>query len=101
MLYTEMDYRDLKTECAKRGLGGAGKKNELIDKLVADDNDMEPPIITEAKPKKKQPKLRPTDPDPEHPGWPNWDMAGRWIRRPIGFNSWEEEYTKQGRTLEK
>ena len=29
MNYLEMDYRDLKVECAKRDLGGAGKKAEL------------------------------------------------------------------------
>ena len=89
-----MDYRALKTECAKRSLGGAGKKEELINKLVADDNDMEQPVI-ETRVKVKQPKLRPTDPDPDHPGYPNWDMAGRWIRRPTGFTSWEDEFKKR------
>ena len=76
MAYIDMDYRALKTECAKRGLGGAGKKDELINKLVAADNDMqqEPP----PPPKKKQPKLKPTDFNPDNP---NYDMAGRWIRR--------------------
>jgi hypothetical protein len=64
--YKEWLYSDLKAECAKRELGGKGSKDDLIDKLVADDL-----RITGS-------GLKPTDPNPENP---NWDMAGRWIRR--------------------
>jgi hypothetical protein len=45
--------------------------------------------------------LKVSDPDPNNPGWPNYDMAGRWIRRPVGFESWEEEYKKKGLKLER
>lgn len=76
MLYTEMSYRDLQSECKERGINGKGSIPELIDRLTNDDLGNPPELKKKAK---KVPKgLKPTDPNPDNP---NWDMAGRWIRR--------------------
>jgi hypothetical protein len=93
MDYLDWKYMDLKKECAKRNLGGGGKAKDLINKLVACDNDMQQPKIQADEPPKKQPELSPESPNPDNP---NFDMAGRWRRRPIGFISWEDEALKEG-----
>ena len=92
MDYLDWKYMDLKKECAKRKLGGKGTKEELINKLVADDNDMEPPVIKADEPKPKHPELKPESPDPDNP---NYDIAGRWRRRSADFVSWEVEDAKE------
>ncbi len=80
MNYSEMHYRDLKVLCAERQLGGAGTKDQLLKKLLNADagNDPEPfqPVDRAGKPLAKDFKLHDTNPDS-----PNYDMAGRWIRR--------------------
>ena len=79
MDYEDMDYRALKTECANRRLGGAGKKPELVAKLLADDL--------------AEPRSEP-DAERKEPVFSNWDENGHWIRRPKGFISWAEERRK-------
>lgn len=64
--YKEWLYTDLKKECASRGLSGKGSKDILVDRLV--EHDLQ----------KQGSTLKSTDPNPDNP---NWDMAGRWIRR--------------------
>jgi hypothetical protein len=81
MDYVDMDYRALKKECAARNLGGAGKKHELVDKLLADDNDEPLPEV---------------DPPRKESVFSNWDENGKWVRRPKDFISWEEEKRKAG-----
>jgi hypothetical protein len=90
--YLNWKYMDLKKECARRELGGKGTAKELIDKLVAADNDMDPPQIKADEPKPKHPELSPESPDPDNP---NYDIAGRWRRRPSDFVSWEVEDAKE------
>ena len=92
MDYLDWKYVDLKKECAKRNLGGGGKRDELIDKLVAHDNGMEQPKLEADEPKQKHPDLLPASPDPDNP---NYDIAGRWRRRPMDFISWEDEALKE------
>jgi hypothetical protein len=53
---------------------------------------MEQPKLQADEPKKKHPELNPASPDPDNP---NYDIAGRWRRRPIGFISWEDEALKE------
>jgi hypothetical protein len=99
MDYATWDYPALKKEAAIRGLGGRDKKVNLIAKLEHSDSKpvgFVPGPKLEAVPDvPKVPKVprevKDTDPDPDHPGFPNWDMRGRWRRRPHGFTSWEEE----------
>jgi hypothetical protein len=92
MDYPNAKYMELKTECAKRGLGGGGKRNELIDKLVADDLGIEAPVVEEDKPpvKLNNPKLKPNDANPDNP---NYDIAGRWRRRLKGWLAWRLDGT--------
>ena len=74
MTYSELSYLELKTECATRGLGGSGTKDELMTKLINDDMGLaqEPQV-------KPIPKgVNAKDFNPERP---NYDYAGRWIRR--------------------
>jgi hypothetical protein len=89
MDYATWDYPALKKEAAMRGLGGRDKKVNLIAKL--EDSDSKPvgfipgPKL-EAVPDvpretSKVVESKDTDPDPNHIGYPNWDMKGRWIRR--------------------
>jgi hypothetical protein len=80
MNYNEMNYRDLKVLCAERGLGGAGKKDELLRKLIGDDQGHKPepfqPVDRAGRPLEDRFSLNDFD-----PARPNLDMAGRWIRR--------------------
>lgn len=64
--YKDWSYNDLRAECKLRGIKAKGNTDALIDKLVADD------LAAGGS------SLKPTDPNPKNP---NWDMAGRWIRR--------------------
>jgi hypothetical protein len=92
MDYSDWKYMDIKKECAKRELGGRGKKDDLIAKLVAHDNGEEQPTIQPEPPKPKPPKVSPESPNPDNE---NYDMAGRWRRRPPDFISWEDEALKK------
>jgi hypothetical protein len=84
--YAEFTYPALKKECASRGIKATGKRKALVDKLEAADakafeTEMQTPqgmakLVAETKITHKL-----TDPDPDHPGFPNWDYKGRWIRR--------------------
>ena len=75
--YKDWSYKELRAECAKRELGGKGSADALIEKLVNDDLGHEPEK-TEKPDKSKYAGLKATDPNPDNP---NYDMAGRWIRR--------------------
>lgn len=90
MDYLNAKYSELKTECARLGLGGGGKRDDLINKLVAHERGMEQPEVTADKPlpKVKNPKIKPTDPNPENH---NFDMAGRWRRRLKGWLGWDDD----------
>ena len=86
--YHEWTYIQLKKECSKRGLGGGGKRDELLSKLVADDRgevaprtELDRQIANGAKA---------TDPNPDNL---NYDLAGRWRRRPSGFVCWNPDGT--------
>ena len=96
MDYLDWKYVELKQECAKRKLGGGGKRDELINKLVAFDNGMAQPKLQADEPKKKHPELLPGSPDPDNP---NYDIAGRWRRRPFDFVSWEDEDRKEAQRI--
>jgi hypothetical protein len=80
MIYAEMHYRDLKVLCAERGLGGAGTKDKLLEKLLKDDAGIEPEpfqkVDRAGRPMEDKFSLNDLNPDN-----PNYDMAGRWIRR--------------------
>jgi hypothetical protein len=82
MDFSTLSYPQLKAECAKRGLGGAGTRVELLTRLAEDDPgwDYDPPSEPDAK--------------PQPPPFSNWDEAGRWVRRPKGFVSWADEKRK-------
>ena len=79
MDYSDLSYPALKHECAARGLGGAGRRYELIAKLTAEENHQ------------PQPEIDPPRPPQE---FSNWDKEGKWRRRPGDFISWEEEKRK-------
>ena len=96
--YRDLEYKDLQALCKKYELGGKGSRDVLITKLVEHDLDhgLDPAPLkgkltdatqVEAIPEQAElpPKLKArkgpkaTDPNPDNP---NWDLAGRWIRRP-------------------
>ena len=107
MDYSEVPYRELKKECAKRGLGGAGKRLELVSKLKDHDADQlkstrqplvaeKPPVMRTDTPPAQPPSWGEPEPDakPKRPVFANYDENGRWVRRPKGFISWAEEERK-------
>ena len=95
--YKERSYAELQARCKKLALGGKGSRESLVNKLVeydlangigtaeavdiSDIPEAQPtPIAPVVQPGPPIPKgLKATDPNPDNP---NWDMAGRWIRRP-------------------
>lgn len=79
MDYADLSYPALKKECAALGLGGAGTRKQLLDRLNARANDEPIPEIDPPRP-------------PQEFG--NWDGEGNWRRRPKGFISWAEEQRK-------
>ena len=83
MDYSVLTYPQLKAECARRGLGGAGKGDELLAKLNANDLGEE----------YQQPEEQPV-PDPVVPTFADWDKNGKWVRRPRHFISWADEEQK-------
>ena len=101
MNYSDWKYPALKSECARRGIGGGGKRLELEMKLKDHDADQlistrGPLVAAKTEPWVDNlvipsPEL---DPDPEKPTFANWDKDGRWIRRPKGFISWAFEEQK-------
>lgn len=79
MEYKEMPYHELKKLCSERGISAIGKKEILVNRLVADDYELEVPKDETPKVDKSKYKgMKPTDPNPDNP---NYDLAGRWIRR--------------------
>ena len=106
MNYSDWKYPALKSECARRGIGGGGKRLELEMKLKDHDADQlistRGPLVAE-KPEnvesvmddwlatEPEPEL---DPDPIKPVFANYDKDGRWVRRPKGFISWAFEEQK-------
>jgi hypothetical protein len=104
MDYSDTPYRELKQICAKRGLGGAGKRLELVMKLKDADADalarkkpaqfVQQSIVTE-EPEPVVIEIQPQlDPDPIKPTFANWDENGRWVRRSKDFISWAFEERK-------
>ena len=114
MNYSDWKYPALKSECARRGIGGGGKRLELEMKLKDHDADQlistRGPLVAK-RPDPDEPQMMKTDtspaqeptwgepepeldPDPEKPTFANWDKDGRWIRRPKGFISWAFEEQK-------
>ena len=97
--YSDWKYPKLKKECNTRGLSMTGKKHQLVSRLYAYDLDFDQE--TEAPPPKvKKPKkvknqrtqaIDDTAPDPNNL---NWDLAGRWRRRPKGWVAWDENTGK-------
>jgi hypothetical protein len=87
--YSDWKYMDLKKECARRNLGGRDKRDVLIAKLIAADEGVKTP---EVEPNIPQTEFKPDSPNPRNP---NYDMSGRWRRRPPGFVSWEDEALKE------
>lgn len=108
-MYEHLKYVELKRLCAKRGLGGAGTRPELEARLaiydgettdaVAESEDKEEFVavdragnpLVKAIPKGKQL----TDPDPNNL---NYDLGGKWRRRPPNFIAWNDDGTAQVRS---
>ena len=76
MNYSELSFQDLRDTCKERGLKAGGNTNTLISRLTNHDLGHAPEV--ETKPKKNTAGLTAVDPNPNNP---NYDMAGRWIRR--------------------
>ena len=79
--YDELKYPALKKECNTRGLSMIGKAVNLRERLKEYDAVAQTPQGMAKLVKDTKPGPLPTDPDPNHPGFPNWDYMGRWIRR--------------------
>jgi hypothetical protein len=90
--YIDWTYMDLKIEAARRGLGGKGTKHDLINKLVNADLGSAQPDPAPAPPDPKYTGLKATDPNPDNP---NYDLAGRWIRRQP--QRWVDRAVQKGR----
>ena len=75
--YLDYTFKELRAECKARGLKAGGSKDVLVDRLMDNDSgaDVNPEIPCS------------TDPDPENP---NFDLAGRWRRRPDNFIEWDK-----------
>ena len=83
MNYANFTYPQLKKECARLRLGGAGNRATLTGRLEAYAKEMEG----------YNPEPEAT-PEPPEPTFSNWDADGKWIRRPKGFISWADESHK-------
>lgn len=85
--YEGMSYKEIRAECKEKNINAKGSRDELIDRLtearIAEKSGIE-------KAEGAKPAQKATDPDPENP---NFDMAGRWRRRPMGFLHWREDGT--------
>ena len=105
--YENLSYPQLKSLAKERTGSGKGKRDELVARLQALDAltdiqedaeavvkeihveeavqvaaEVSPDVPRETpQPAKVERVDKSTDPDPNHPGYPNWDMLGRWIRR--------------------
>ena len=103
MNYNEITYVQLKRLCKQRGLGGSGTRKELLAKLAI--YDAENPATEDADSKtelvavdragrplvKHIPKnAKLSDPDPNNL---NYDLSGKWRRRPPNFEAWAEDGT--------
>ena len=95
--YDDLRYLQLKTLCAKRGLGGKGTRPELLSKLALYDQEVKGvhaeeefvavdragrPLVKRIPPGKKL-----TDPDPQNM---NYDLGGKWRRRSPKWIGWDE-----------
>jgi len=102
MNYDNLTYPQLKRLCKAKGLGGAGTRIELEEKLRIYDgealpasNDDEVEIIAVDRAGRPLVKHIPkgaklTDPDPANL---NYDLGGKWRRRPVNFDHWAEDGT--------
>ena len=91
--YSNWKYPALKKEANARGLSMTGKASELRERLLGSDAsdpaDAPAPVAAVAKPAKKKRRTDPTTaPDPENH---NYDLAGRWRRRVIGWLGWDSK----------
>ena len=80
-LYADLKYPALKKECNSRGLSMVGKAPDLLERLEAYDAELQTPQGMAKLVENTKTSHKITDPDPDHPGYPNWDYKGRWIRR--------------------
>ena len=83
MNYEKFTYPQLKKECARLRLGGAGNREVLTGRLEAYASEMEG--------YSPEPEVAPERPEPT---FSNWDEDGKWIRRPKDFISWADEAYK-------
>jgi hypothetical protein len=103
MNYDEITYVQLKRLCKQRGLGGSGTRKELLAKLEiydtenppADDQDTKTEFIAVDRAGRPLVKHIPknaklSDPDPTNL---NYDLGGKWRRRPPNFEAWAEDGT--------
>lgn len=73
--YSACSYRELQRECRARGINGKGSREELTNRLVADDLAL---TANEEGTDQNGHSLSPSYPNPANP---NYDFAGRWIRK--------------------
>ena len=99
-MYDQLKYVELKRLCSKRGLGGAGTRPELEAKLALYDAESKEAVaegefvavdragrpLVKKIPEGKQI----TDPDPNNL---NYDIGGKWRRRPPNFVAWNDDGT--------
>ena len=86
--YANYTYPQLKKECARLGLGGAGNRDALVAKLNAH---------VEAEVPEEEYVPTPEQDPPRPPAeFSNWDSDGKWRRRPKNFISWADEKRKAG-----
>ena len=104
-MYDNLKYVELNRLCAKRGLGGAGTRPELEARLAeydaeTKDVDIEAELVAVDRAGRPLVKRIPngstiTDPDPKNL---NYDLGGKWRRRPPKFVAWNDDGTAQVRS---
>ena len=78
MNYAETSFKELREELKSRGLKAGGSRDALVDRLTNDDLGHAPTKKDLPAAEQATDGLKATDPNPNNP---NYDMAGRWIRR--------------------
>jgi hypothetical protein len=99
-MYEHLKYVELKRLCAARGLGGQGTRPELEAKLAEYDEEARDVTVEGefvAVDRRGQPLIKKipagmtiTDPDPNNL---NYDLGGKWRRRPPNFVAWNDDGT--------